>query len=296
VHYAGGANPWTVESKGIPTGVTEQIVVTRYNDANMLREHFKQYGDQLACLIVEPFMGSGGFMPARSEFLRAARELTDQYGVVLICDEIISGFRFRAGNLSALFGVQPDLATFAKIMGGGMPVAAVAGRADIMKLCGRDGGNQVSFPGGTYSAHPAALLAAKTLIEYLVEHEQEIYPRIARLGAAARRTVEKAFADEGIYVRCTGCNDDVVRDSSFAVPQFLRQEGSPIDSPDDVNDPARSDVTLREKVIRLALLLEDVHIVHGGGAISTTHTEQDIAFWGEACRRAARRIQAYQAN
>ncbi|MEW5717957.1 MAG: aminotransferase class III-fold pyridoxal phosphate-dependent enzyme, partial [Chloroflexota bacterium] len=123
-NFAGGATPWRADSAGLPGEIARQVVITRYNHSEMLRAHFKEHGNRLACFIVEPFMGAGGFMPATGEYLRAARQLCDQFGVVLIFDEVISGFRFRAGNLGALYGVQPDLTTLAKIIGGGMPVAA----------------------------------------------------------------------------------------------------------------------------------------------------------------------------
>ena len=136
VYFAEGATEhWRTESQGLPGSAPGEVVVTRYNDVEMLREHFKTNGNRFACFILEPFIGSGGYILADPEYLRTARELCDHYGVVLIFDEVISGFRFRAGDLGHMYGVKPDLATFAKIMGGGMPVAAIAGRADIMNGC-----------------------------------------------------------------------------------------------------------------------------------------------------------------
>ncbi|MBM4466872.1 MAG: aminotransferase class III-fold pyridoxal phosphate-dependent enzyme [Chloroflexi bacterium] len=290
--YASGGEPWQVESQGLPPGLSQQVINTRFNDPDALHDHFRQYGDRLACFIVEPFVGAGGFIFATPEYLRAARQLTDQYGVVLIFDEVVSGFRFRAGDLGALYGVKPDLAAFAKGMGGGMPVAAVAGRADIMKLCGREGGNKVMFVGGTYSCHPASMLAARAQLTYLVAHEEQIYPHIACLGEKARRVMEETFAQEGIYVRCTGYGNEVVPGSSVVIPNFPYEEGRELATPEDVNDPAVCDTTLRDKVCQLALLLEDVHVVHGGGSLTAAHTEADIAFFSEACHRAARRIKA----
>lgn len=293
VHFAQPNEPWRVEDQGLPSSIVNEVIVTRFNRPDTLRRHFHEYGNRLACFIVEPFMGAGGFMPATREYLRTARELCDHYGVVLIFDEVISGFRFRAGNVGALYGIQPDLTTLAKIIGGGMPVAAVAGRAAILQLCGRAGGNRVRFAGGTYSAHPASMLAAKTLLTYVSEHEHEIYPRLAQLGAQMRQAIEEAFLAEGIFARCTGHPNDALEGSSFAVPQFPYDEKQSLDSPDDVNDPTLCDVELRDRIFQLALLLEDVHVVHGGGAVSTAHTEQDIARLGEASRRVAQRIKKY---
>jgi glutamate-1-semialdehyde 2,1-aminomutase len=292
--YANNDNGFQrVETEGLPTAMTDEVVVTRFNDPDMLRDHFRQYGDRVACFIVEPFIGAGGLIPATREYLQTARALTRQYGTVLIFDEVISGFRFRAGDVGALYGVQPDLATFGKIIGGGMPVAAVAGRADVMGLVGRAAGSKVKFSGGTYSAHPASLLAARTLMTYLVEHEDQVYPRLAELGARARQTMETAFLGEGIYTRCTGSGNEVLPGSSMAILHFPYQDDAQLDRPDQVFDPSVCDVTLGHEVLELALLLEDVHILHGHGAVTTAHTEADIDFLGQACRRVARRIKAY---
>jgi glutamate-1-semialdehyde 2,1-aminomutase len=154
-------------------------------------------------------------------------------------------------------------------------------------------GREVKFSGGTYSAHPVSLLAGKTMMSYLVANEQKIYPRIAALGEKVRRTVERAFAQAGIYARCTGDGNDVVPGSSISTLSFPYREGHPLDTPDDLCDPALCDKTLSETVIQLALLLEDVHVMHGLGALSYAHTEADVEFLGRACRRVAQRIKPY---
>jgi glutamate-1-semialdehyde 2,1-aminomutase len=276
------------ESRGLPSAVADQVIVTRFNDPAMLEAQFRKHGRRVACLIFEPFMGAGGCLPAGREFLAAAREITRKHGALLIFDEVISGFRFCAGSTSRIFGVQPDLATFAKVMGGGMPVAAVAGRADVMELAGRGGG--VKFSGGTYSCHPASMLASRMMMEHLIGAEQEIYPRLASLGEKARRVVEEAFGSEGIRVRCTGGGNDALPGSSMAAVHFPYSAGTACDSPEQTRNPEICDVELSDTVLQLALLLEDVFVMHGLGSVSAAHTEEDIARLGEACQRAARRI------
>ena len=197
----------------------------------MLHDHFSRTATAVACFIVEPFIGSGGYILADPEYLRAARQLCDQYGVVLIFDEVISGFRFRAGDLGQLYGIQPDLATFAKIMGGGMPVAAVAGRADIMNGCAKDGG-KVQVSGGTYSGHPAIDAAPpRPCWSTWSPTRARSIPHIAALGEKLRRTVEAVFAGEGIAVRCTGYPNAVVPGSSMAMPHFLLKPGHAANQP-----------------------------------------------------------------
>jgi glutamate-1-semialdehyde 2,1-aminomutase len=288
-----GAGFQKVESDGVPLAVTDKVIVTNFNEPDRLRDHFREFGDRLACFLVEPFLGVGGFSPASREYLQAVRDLVRQYGVVLVFDEVIAGFRFRAGDVGALYDLQPDLATFGKIIGGGMPVAAVAGRAEIMNLAGRAGRHQVKFSGGTYSAHPASMLAAKTLMAYLVEHEAEIYPRLADLGARARQALTTAFADEGIPACCTGHDPEVLPGSSMFMLHFPYKEGTSLHTPEDWFNPNLCDLELSRRVLDLALLLEDVFLLHSHGGVSTAHTAADIDFFGEACRRAARRIKPY---
>jgi glutamate-1-semialdehyde 2,1-aminomutase len=288
-----GAGFQKVESDGVPSAVVDKVIVTGFNDPDKLRDHFREYGDRLACFMIEPFLGVGGFTPATTEYLQTARELTHKYGALLVFDEVIAGFRFRAGNTGALFGIQPDLATFGKIIGGGMPVAAVAGRADIMGLAGRAGGRRVRFSGGTYSAHPASLLATKTLLSHLVAHEEEIYPRLAELGEKTRQVLETAFLGEGIYVQCVGDGSDVLRGSSMFMFHFPYAEDAQLKTPEDWFNPSVCDVILSHQVMDLALLLEDVFVLHSHGGVSTAHAESDIELLGEACRRVARRIKPY---
>jgi glutamate-1-semialdehyde 2,1-aminomutase len=287
-HAENAHNFEQTESRGLPSAVADQVIVTRFNDTTMLESQFKKHGKRIACFIVEPFMGSGGCIPATREFLSAARELAGRYGALLIFDEVISGFRFCAGSLSRLFGIQPDLATFAKIMGGGMPVAAVGGRADVMALAGRGGG--VKFSGGTYSCHPASMLASQTMMEHLITGEAEIYPALAARGEKARRTVEQAFAAEGMRARCTGGGNDAVPGSSMAAVHFPYDEGAACDSPEQTRNPDVCDVELSDTVLQLALLLEDVFVMHGLGSVCLAHGDDDITHLGDAIRRAARRI------
>lgn len=292
-HADNGSGFQKVESDGVPVTVTDKVIVTRFNDVEALEEHFRQHGDDLACFILEPFLGAGGFTPASLEFLRTARELTERYGVVLILDEVISGFRFRAGDAGGMYGVKPDLLTLGKIIGGGMPVAAVAGRAEIMNLAGRAGGSRVKFSGGTYSAHPAAMLAARAMMSHLAAHEAEIYGRLAALGERTREVMTTALEQEGIPVRCSGAGGEVLGGSSLFMLHFPLVEDAPLRRPEDWFNPGIYDQVLAHKVLDLALLLENVFMVHAHGAVSTEHTEADIEYLGEACRRAARRIKPY---
>lgn len=278
-----------VEGEGLPPEFGAGVFLTRFNDPENLKDIFAREGSRIACFIVEPVIGGGGFIPANREYLQTARELCDSYGAVLIFDEIITGFRFRAGSVGALYGVKSDLSTFGKVMGGGMPVAAVAGKKEILEMSGRGSGQRVWFSGGTYSGHPASMLAAKLMLTHLRDHEADIYPRIAAQGREIRRLCEEAFHAEGIPAVCTGANADLP-DSSIFFLNFPHNDGLSITCPEQANDPALCDQTLRTAVLPLGLLLQNVNLAEGHGAVSTAHTEEHIRQAGDACRWLARQI------
>ena len=302
-----GANPWGlkgvgyhdgfdgVDSEGIPTAVTDDIVITRFNDPSRLADSFAEHGDRVACFLVEPVIGAGGRFPATREYMHAARQLADKHGVMLVHDEVVSGFRYAASSAGLLYGVTPDLITLGKAIGGGMPVAAVAGRRDILELVGRAGGSRVKFSGGTYAAHPASLLAAKLYIRHLIEHEAEIYPHMARVGESLRREVVHAFASEGIHVRFGGDRIDALPGNMLHSLLFPYDPGAELITPDEVLNPAVCDTTLGQKVLPMALLVEDVYAAPGLpiGCVTAAYTESDMAFLAERCRTVANRIKPY---
>ena len=162
-----------------------------------------------------------------------------------------------------------------------------------MRLVGREEGGKVKFSGGTYCAHPASMLAAKIYMSYLIEHEEAVYSRLAELGEKIRHTVETAFAHEGIHARCTGYGNDALPSSSLNMLLFPYEEDCELVGPEDTRNPSVCDIALGEYVLQLALLLENVHVVHGLGSATYAHTDEDLEFLGEACHRAARRIKPY---
>lgn len=278
-----------VESAGVPPAFGKKIYTVRYNDLDDLARILRKRGDKLACFILEPYLGAGGFIPATREYLQTARELTSRRGIVLIFDEIISGFRFAPTGISRLAGVEPDLSTFGKVIGGGHAVAAVTGKSDILECIQPRPGrrDRVQFSGGTYSAHPRYLRAGYRMIRHLVRNEKTIYPRIAAMGERLRCGVEEAFAAEGIEARCTGWGNDVVGGSSLFMANFFRTPHE-IKEAGDVLNPRLADIRLKEDVLRLALLTRNVHVVHGGGAVSAAHREGDIDRTIEAYGEVAR--------
>ena len=164
---------------------------------------------------------------------------------------------------------------------------------EILDLVGRDRGHAVKFSGGTYSAHPASVLAGKTFLAHLVANEATLYPALAHIARETRVAVTAAFAEEGIPVRFAGDRNDVLPDNSLHMLRVLRRPNLRLDTPEEVYDPACCDVVLSDEILQLAFLVEDVFTVHGLGAISAAHSPSDIEFLAAACRRVARRVKPH---
>ncbi|MBI2432930.1 MAG: aspartate aminotransferase family protein [Candidatus Hydrogenedentes bacterium] len=150
-------------SKGQPSEDAVNLLVLPWNDEALLGALFTERGTELAAVICDPFACAAGLIPARPAFLRALRTLCDAHGVVLIFDEVITGFRVTVGGAQAYYGVTPDLATFAKALGGGLAVAAVAGKAELMRLFGEG----PTVHAGTYNANPLAMAGTVAALELL---------------------------------------------------------------------------------------------------------------------------------
>jgi glutamate-1-semialdehyde 2,1-aminomutase len=284
-----------IESAGLSRHCDAATIVTKFNDIENLEEKFSALGDRIACLIIEPFIGAGGFIFASKEYLKKARELTEQYGVLLIFDEVISGFRFHAGGVQNLYGIKPDLSVFGKVIGGGMPVSAVAGRNEVMELCNSatESGKNVKFEGGTFSAHPACMIAGVTFIKYLIEHEQEIYPRIGRLGDMVRKEIEKIFARYGFHAKCTGSDETVTPHSSVVGVHFVNKNIDRIIHPEETLNPEICAIALRDKIFKLSMLEEGFNVFRGYGTISAAHTEAEIQASLDAVERIAKKWTTY---
>jgi glutamate-1-semialdehyde 2,1-aminomutase len=285
-----------IESAGLPPGAEGVVEVLKFNDRPDLEEKFRTHGEKLAGLILEPFIGAGGFIFTQPEYLRRARELTRQYGALLIFDEVVSGFRFCPSGLQTLYGIKPDLTVLGKAIGGGMPIGAVAGREDVMALCAPDAkpGQKVKFDGGTFSGHPAVMTAGLASLRRLIKEADRIYPRIGRLAAFARREIERIFGGHGFKVKCTGDGEDLGVASSLLGVHFVGEKTERIESPEQVWNPEVSDYELREKIFKLAMLQEGFNIFHGYGSISAAHSRADIEGSLEAVERIAGKWSKYR--
>lgn len=162
------------DSSGVPASFAEQTLVALYNDKDSVRELFENNKDQIAALIVEPVAANMGVVIPDDDFLPFLREITEENGTILIFDEVITGFRLGVGGAQEWFGIKPDLSTFGKIVGGGMPMAIYGGRRDIMKNISPTG---KVYQAGTLSGNPIATTAGIKTLEILRDHP-ELYTKI----------------------------------------------------------------------------------------------------------------------
>ncbi|WP_058302225.1 glutamate-1-semialdehyde 2,1-aminomutase [Gorillibacterium timonense] len=178
------------DSPGVPEGIAANTIAVPYNDLEAARLVFEKYGEELAAVIVEPIAGNMGVVPPLPGFLEGLRELTTQYGTLLIFDEVMTGFRVHRSCAQGLFGITPDLTTFGKVIGGGLPVGAYGGRREIVERMAPGG---PIYQAGTLSGNPLAMAAGYATLRLLTP---EVYERLeqasARLEAGLRKNAEEA--------------------------------------------------------------------------------------------------------
>ena len=171
------------DTAGVPEAFAETTIAVPFNSLDAVRDAFQKRGGQIAAVIVEPVAGNMGCVPPHRGFLEGLRELTHQYGALLIFDEVMTGFRLALGGAQQRYGIKPDLTTLGKIIGGGLPMAAYGGRADIMNKIAPVG---PIYQAGTLSGNPLAVAAGIAMLRYLQSHP-EVYEileqRTARLTA-----------------------------------------------------------------------------------------------------------------
>ena len=178
-------------SEGVPLSSRMFAHFVQANDANQLEDVLKRHAGSIACLLIEPIMGNCLGIAADPAYIRAARELCDRHGVVLIIDEVKSGFRVARGGVQELYSVQADLCTFAKAIANGYPISVLAGREDIMRKIGRGVAH-----GGTYTAHPVSLAAAEKTLQIL--DETDALERIAAYGTRLRTGMSTILKARGV--------------------------------------------------------------------------------------------------
>jgi glutamate-1-semialdehyde 2,1-aminomutase len=182
-------------SAGVPEETAHLTLALPYNDLAAVEAAFAAHPGEIAAIIVEPVVGNAGCIPPASGYLENLRKITTQHGVLLLFDEVMTGFRVAFGGAQALCGVRPDLTTLGKIIGGGLPVGAFGGRADIMDQLAPLG---PVYQAGTLSGNPLAMAAGIATVGYLRDHRADVYARLEKLSAAVADGVASAATTAGI--------------------------------------------------------------------------------------------------
>jgi glutamate-1-semialdehyde 2,1-aminomutase len=251
------------DTAGVP-GVLEQAVTVVPADAGAVADALA--GRDVAAVILEPSGAAWGTVPLPAGLLAAVRELTAATGTVLVFDEVVSGFRWSPGGVQAVAGVTPDLTALGKILAGGMPGGAVAGRPDLMEHLARPGGDprRVAHP-GTHNAHPLSAAAGiATLRQCRSGKPQE---RAAALAAALRSGLTSALAEAGVPGRAYG--------ESSAFHLLIGDAGEPEQASLKSLKAAGMGPELSAE-LHNGMLLEGVQLFHGSGFLSSAHTETDV--------------------
>lgn len=188
-------------SPGVPAGLLAETLVCHYNDAAALAELLAAHQGEVACLIVEPVAGNMGVVPPAEGFLAEVRRLCTEHGIILIFDEVITGFRLDYHSAAGVFGVQPDLVCFGKIIGGGLPVGAYGGRRELMQ--------QVSplgpiYQGGTLSGNPLAMRAGIAALSRLRD-DAAVYPTLIENTAYLQREIDRLIAKHNVPASTSRC-------------------------------------------------------------------------------------------
>jgi glutamate-1-semialdehyde 2,1-aminomutase len=248
------------DSAGVPAAFTQHTIVLPYNDTEAVKAGFAANEGQIAGIIVEPVPGNAGLYLPKPGYLELLREITKKSGALLIFDEVMTGFRLARGGAQERFKITPDLSCFGKVIGGGLPVGAFGGRADIMDFLAPVG---PVYQAGTLSGNPVAMAAGIAALEELAA--SDAYTKLERLGAQLEAGMKDAAKSAGVAVQFNRCG------SMFC--------GYFTDKPvHNVADAMTSDRERFKKYFH-AMLAEGIYLAPSqfeAGFVSTAHTDGDI--------------------
>ena len=249
------------EGKGILPEEQAFTRVVEFNDLGAARKAVEEAKGDVAAVFLEPVLGAGGCIPADPDYLRGLRELADRWGFLLAFDEIITGFRLALGGAQERYRVTPDIASFGKIVGGGLPIGLVCGKREVMSLADPTRkADFVSIGGGTFSENPLSMTAGLATIRYLRRKKRIVYGRLEKMGTRLRRGIDKSLAETGVTARTTGT-------ASLFLTHFESARVGP--------KPRDNEKVAAEYAVYL--MSRGIFILprHAGG-ISLAHTDEDI--------------------
>jgi glutamate-1-semialdehyde 2,1-aminomutase len=269
------------ESEGILPEEQAHIKPVRFNDLEAARQAVAEAKGDVATIFLEPVLGAGGCIPAEPDYLKGLRELADQAGALLAFDEIITGYRLALGGAQESYGVKPDLASFGKIVGGGLPIGLVCGLKEVISLADPSKKEHfVSIGGGTFSENPMSMVAGLATLRFLRRNRGTVYPRLEESGRRVRSGVDRVFAEAGKEAHTTGMGS-----------LFLTHFGK---APRSAEETAAEDKAATSGYA-LHLLSNRIFALPGHScSISTAHGEEDldrvVRVSRDYCESAGRRL------
>ncbi|WP_214846442.1 glutamate-1-semialdehyde 2,1-aminomutase [Exiguobacterium sp. S90] len=195
---AAGSGPATLgspDSAGVTKATAKEVLTTPFNDVEAYRQIMAEWGDQVACVLVEPIVGNFGIVEPHPGFLEAINEITHEHGALVIYDEVITAFRFTYGSAQELLNIRPDMTALGKIIGGGLPIGAYGGRKDIMEHVAPLG---PAYQAGTMAGNPASMAAGIACLELL--EQPGVYEEFERLGAKLEQGILAAAATHDVTI------------------------------------------------------------------------------------------------
>jgi glutamate-1-semialdehyde 2,1-aminomutase len=266
-------------SPGVPEAAARDTLLARFNDLDSVERLFETNDGQIAAVFVEPIAGNMGLVPPRDGFLDGLRRICDRENALLVFDEVISGFRAAAGGAQQLFGIRPDLTCLGKIIGGGLPVGAYGGRAELMELVAPAG---PVYQAGTLSGNPLAMTAGLWCLQEL---SPRLYERLSRLGAKLAAGLADAARDAGVPLQVNAFG-------SLLTPFFTTQ---PVR---DYESALSADTAMYGRFFRemLARAVYPPPSQFEAWFISAAHTEKDVDKTIGAAKKAMRSVKAGQAS
>jgi len=263
LYYGVGTLNGTIYSPGLLPPEKAGILTFEINNEEIF-DLIKKKSKNLAAIILEPILGGGGGFPVQAEFLKRLREETENYGIILIFDEVITGYRFTDALFQNVIKVIPDLTTMGKIIGGGMPIGAIGGQEEIIEQSSPDVENQVLIGGGTFSGYPLSMIAGLKTLEILKNSQKE-YQRINAEGNNLLIELNQFFNEGELPIVAKGYNSMIIL---HALSKWIDQPsmGEIIEFKDKK----------REALIQLSLFNRHISGLHGLGSISMAHTHEHI--------------------
>ncbi|WP_114570777.1 glutamate-1-semialdehyde 2,1-aminomutase [Exiguobacterium flavidum] len=195
---AAGSGPATLgspDSAGVTKATAKEVITTPFNDIDAYRKVMEEWGDRVACVLVEPIVGNFGIVEPEAGFLQAVNEITHEHGALVIYDEVITAFRFTYGSAQELYGIKPDMTALGKIIGGGLPIGAYGGRKEIMEHVAPLG---PAYQAGTMAGNPASMAAGIACLELL--EQDGVYEEFERLGSRLEAGIRAAAEKHDVTI------------------------------------------------------------------------------------------------